>query len=504
MNETPAIVRVLGVLRRRWWVIALSAAVCVAAALAFSLSATKQYAATAKLLFRESNLPAAVGGAPVTPSVDPEGDKSTNILLVTTNVVAERVRERLDLDDSAEALLSSVEVKQAENGNLVEITATDTDPARAKQVADGFATEYVAYAKRTARAQIQEGRALVRDQLGRLPRGPGSETERRELRDALQRLVVLEAVQTGNAEVIDLATLPSAAASPTPRRDALLALVVGLALGVGLAFFLETLDRRVSDIEEFERLYGLPTLAGVPDLPTRPKTDRERAAALEPFRILRNSLPGLTGGVEPRVVVVTSAVAGEGKSTIASGIARATALSGRRVALVEADMRRPTMADRLELRGNTRGLTTALIGGTEVSELLRRPLPALDTFSVLPSGPLPPNAAELLRSAEFGRVLRELLEDVDLVVFDAPPLLPVADSQVLLDRGDVDAAIVVARAGYTQREHARRARTILDKRRVTAVGLVINALNDRNTPYDYYDPREAGASGTRERSGFPV
>lgn len=490
----------LATLRRRWWALVLVPALLLGIALVYTLTATKQYEATSRLLLRESGVSAALVGVPDTQPDDPQREAATNLELIASNAVADRAARRLGERD-AEGLLDAITVSASPDADLVDVTATDTDPRRAAAVANAFAAGFVAFRRETDRATIVDGERQLRRRLEELG-GEGDAAERRQLEAALQRVIALSVVQTGNVEVVDRASVPGDPASPNLLVNLAVALGVGALLGIALAFLLEALDRRIESSEDLEELYGLTVLAGVPAMPRQPKTDRERAAALEPFRILRNGLK-LPSGEDPRVVVVTSAVPGEGKSTVASGLARATALSGRAVALVEADLRRPTMADRLELRGNTRGLTTALVGGVPVSQLLRRPLPALGALAVLPSGPLPPNAAELLRSDELGQVLRDLLDEVDLVVLDAPPLLPVADSQVLLDRDDVDAAIVVARTGVTQRDHVRRARLVLDGRRVKNVSLVTNALKDRASRYDYYDTREAGAKGTRARSGLP-
>jgi capsular exopolysaccharide synthesis family protein len=184
--------------------------------------------------------------------------------------------------------------------------------------------------------------------------------------------------------------------------------------------------------------------------------------------------------------MVTSAVPGEGKSTVAAGLARAAALAGQRVILVEADLRRPTFHEQFALGDDPRGLTTALVGGAAVRGLLRPALSGMRNLSVLPAGPLPPNSAELLRSAEMASVLRDLAEEADIVILDAPPLLPVADAQVLLDHPQVDACIVVARAFRSTRDEVRRSRAVLERHRLTSVGLVVNGVRQRDTSYAHY------------------
>jgi capsular exopolysaccharide synthesis family protein len=312
------------------------------------------------------------------------------------------------------------------------------------------------------------------------------------LQDALSKVTALEVMQTGDAQVVDTADPPSSPSSPRPKLDAIVGLLLGLALGVGLAFLIDMLDRRIKSTEDFEALYGLRALATVPERHRAPRNERERNAQLEPFRILRNGLSFLSVGQQVQTVLVTSSISGEGKSTVAAGLARAVALSGQSVILVEVDLRRPSLSSIFDLGDNPRGVTTALVGNVSPGELLRHPLAGLRSFSVLPSGPLPPNAAELLRSAEMSILLEDLRRRAEVIVLDAPPLLPVADAQVLLDNPQIDACLVVGRAFHTRREQARRARIILERHRLRNIGLVVNALHQVDASYDYYDEGEDG------------
>jgi capsular exopolysaccharide synthesis family protein len=492
-QQAPGVVQALRVLRERWWVIVLAALVCTGTALAFSLSAEKEYTATSKLLFRESNLPEQVGGSSGPTDVDPEGTKATNVLLVTTRQVADAVRRATGVKLSADDLLGNVSVDTEQNANIVDINYTDPDPALAAKVANSWAQQYRNFSQRSARGKVQEGERLLRERLAQLP--ATATADRQQLNDALTRLVLLESVQTGNADVVDRAAVPSTPSAPSPKRDAMIALLLGLALGTGLAFLLNIIDRRVKNVEEFESLYGFRALSTIPERSRDPSSQKERQAALEPFRILRNGLSFLAVRRDVKCVLVTSAVPGEGKSTVAAGLARATALAGQRVVLVEADLRRPTFHQQFDLGPDHRGLTAALVGGVPARELLRTVLPGLRTLSVLPAGPLPPNSAELLRSAEMGMLLRELSQEADLVILDAPPLLPVADAQVLLDHPQVDGCLVVARAYQTTRDEVRRARAILERHGLEGVGLVINGVRELDGDYDYYGTSDHSASG---------
>lgn len=484
----------LRLIRERWWIVLLVPVITTVLALAFALTATKKYDATSKLLFRESSLGSALVGVPEITQSDPQRTSATNLDLVTSNAVARRVKAQLRSPDSPEDLLALVKVTTEPDSDLVDITASDPVPRRAADVANAFAFQFVTFRREADQRTIAQGEALLRKRLGELP--ATATAERAQLSSALQKVIAVEAVQTGNAEVIDTAEVPTAASTPKPKLDAVVGLVIGLALGLAIAFLVDLLDRRVKAPEEFEALYGLRSLTTIPERGRSPSTQAERAQALEPFRILRNGLSFLSPSSPIKVVLVTSAVPGEGKSTVSAGLARAVALSGRTCVLVEADLRRPTFAQQFDLGDDQRGLTTALVGGALPESLLREAVPGLRSLRILPSGPLPPNSAELLRSDEMGSVLERLSQQADLVILDAPPLLPVADAQVLLDHPQVDACLVVARVYKTTREEARRTRAVIERLRRHNMGLVVNGIRELDAGYDPYGPDEGHPATT--------
>ncbi|WP_372788658.1 polysaccharide biosynthesis tyrosine autokinase [Paraconexibacter sp.] len=498
-QEASALVSAARVLRERWWIVAGSVAVCLIISLGLSLTATKEYSATSRLLVGQAttDLTALIDSGSVR-TLDPQRVQGTALKLVTSTEVAGRVKEQLKLPDDADSLAAQVSPEAEADTDLISVTATDPDPERARALANAFANEYVAYRTAADRQRLAEGERLLTRQIASL--SADDVTQRAQLSQALQKITALRVVSTGDAEVVDRALLPGTPTSPKPRRDAILGLMFGLAIGIGITFMIDLFDRRVKSIEDFEDLYGFRALTSIPLRPRDPTTQRDRQAALEPFRILRNGLGLLGGPGEVRVVLVSSAVPAEGKSTVAAGLARAIALSGQSVALVEVDLRRPTFHQQFDLGGDTRGLTSALVGGIPVRDLLRPVLPGLRTLQVLPSGPLPPNSAELLRSPEMGALLSELAAEVDVVILDAPPLLPVADSQVLLDHPQVDACLIVARAYQTTRDEARRTRAVLDRHRLRNLGLVVNGIRGLDSGYDYYGSSEPDAQGSTRMS----
>jgi capsular exopolysaccharide synthesis family protein len=263
-----------------------------------------------------------------------------------------------------------------------------------------------------------------------------------------------------------------------------------LILGLALAFLLDLVDRRIKSVEDLESQYGLRALAAIPPPPASPQGQDARAA-FEPYRILRNSIAFASLQRETRIVMITSAAIGEGKTTVAVNLARAAAVAGQRVVLVEADLRRPSFSRHFNLGTAGGGFTSAVVGGQPVADLLRGGVPGLRDLLVLPAGPLPPNSAELLLSGQTGVVLADLRAEADLVILDCPPLLPVADARVLLDRPEVDACILVAREYLTTRDQVRRTRAVLEQHRLYPLGLAVTGVREKGA-YEYYGGESDG------------
>jgi capsular exopolysaccharide synthesis family protein len=273
--------------------------------------------------------------------------------------------------------------------------------------------------------------------------------------------------------------------------------LLGLALALSLVFVLESLDRRVKSVEEFEREYRLPAIATIPQSAFRHPRAEERSRELEPYRILRSSLDLAAVTRDLDTLLVTSATEGEGKTTVAVDLAHTVALDGRRVVLVELDLRRPTFANHF---GQTfrQGLTLALAGGMSASEFLVEPFLELPNLSILPAGPLPPNPAEMLASGAVGDMLAQLAPKDGILIVDAPPLNPVADTHELLISGAIKAPLIVARLNKTTRDAARHARAVLARHMIEPVGLVVTGVRG-GVGYGY--EAHAAAGGVLESNG---
>jgi capsular exopolysaccharide synthesis family protein len=493
-DQESQLVTLWRVVRERWRVVVATAVLCVAATLIVSLTSDKAYDATSRLVFRDSGLGSAVtGGTPVFPtSTDPQREAATNTELVRSVEVAQMVVDDLSLNRSAEDLLDSMTISDEENTDIVDIQATESDPELAAAVANSFADSYVDFSRKSDREKVKQAERLLSERIRDTPEGS---QERSDLEDAMRTLVLLESVQTGNAEVIDAATVPTEASSPTPVRDAIFALIFGLVLGIGLAVLLDLLDRRVKTVAGFEQRYGLRALAAIPQrLFGEIQND---GSVAEPFLILRSAVDYRSSWDAITVILVTSAGSGEGKTTVAVNLARSLALGGQQVALVEADLRRPGFERFIDLGQVGPGLSTALAMDTPVaSDLITDPV--APTLTVLPAGPRPPNPAELVRRRRMGEVIDYLSSSNDVVIIDSPPLLPVADTQSLLNLVQIDTVLVVARAFRTTRQEITQARAILKRHEAEPLGLVVCGVRERLDYYQGYQPPPPGARSGSE------
>jgi succinoglycan biosynthesis transport protein ExoP len=473
-GEGETVSNLLGVLRRRWLIIATVLVASVAVAVVKHSKTVKTYKATASVSFQSGTLSDAALQVSPSGGGEPQREADTQVLVAHSPEVAEGVRKQLHVATNAGELLEEVKVEAAPNANVLNVIATAHDPRESAALANAFAEQFIAFRASSELAGIATAQRKLSQQIAELPVGS---PERTTLAQSLQRLAELRAVAGGGANIIGRATAPSAPSGLALKTTALIGLFIGLAIAFSLVFLLETLDGRIKSIEEFEREYRLPALSAVPQSAFRHRRAVEREELLEPYRILRSALDFAAVTRQLDTLLVTSAVSSEGKTTVAVDLAHAVALTGRRTVLIELDLRRPTIADHFKLDGR-RGLTTALTGGGSPADMLVEPISSLPNLSVLTSGRLPQNPSELLGSSQIAEIIAELTTVEGIVIIDAPPLNPVADTQVLLNNPAIHASLVVARVNQTTRDEARRARAILDRHMVEPIGIVVTGLRD--------------------------
>jgi capsular exopolysaccharide synthesis family protein len=472
--ERESLKHALDVIGRRWVIVAAAVLACVAAALIQHATSGDVYEASARVVFGSPTLSDAALQVDRN-AADPEREAATNVLIAESEEVASAVRTQLGVSIPAADLLDAISVEAEENADVLLITASSSSPSTAAQLANAFADQYIAFKASNDVQDIKAAEDDLRRQLRALPRRA---PERDALRDSLQRLASLRAVATGDAQVIGRASPPAEPSRLGLAPVLVLAVIIGLAIGLAIVFLRETMDTRLNHLEEFEQEYRLPALVGIPTTMARPDEQN-----LEPYRIVRSALDFARVSRQLDVLMVTSAIPGEGKTTVAVNLARAISLTGRAVVLVELDLRRPTFARHLDIdpRG---GVTAALTQQAPLGELLQTPVPDHPNLAVLPAGRLPPNPSELLGSPAMEELLRQIAADGAMVILDAPPLLPVADAQVLLNLAAVDSSLIVARARVTMRDEVRRTRAILDRHVRPPFGLVVVGV-DADETYDY-------------------
>jgi capsular exopolysaccharide synthesis family protein len=474
--ETRTLSDYLGVLRRRFWLIAGITLLAGAIAVAISLVRSETYKATTTLSFEDPALQA--GGVVGTGSVDffPQKSAAAGAEAMTRPDVLEEATIALGGDITPDDLKSDTSVEVDATSNLVTATVSADNAEAAAQKANALATATQSVVRDEARDFYTERALTVGD-------GPGAGLVK-------SRLNTLAAVAEP-ADIVRQAEVPDSPSSPKLVRDTLIALFLGLLIGIGAAFVRETLDRRATDARELQRRLGIPLVGYVRKdslgmVGTSANgSGRVAGADLESFRILRTNVDFLGGDGPPNVVAVTSPLPKEGKSTVAAGFAYANALAGRRTILVESDLRRPVSAARLGFDPEP-GLSDYLAADARPQEVLR----TIDVegreaeeLAVIPAGKMVQHPTEMLASDDYPEFLGQLRRDYELVVIDCAPLLPVGDTLELLPH--VDGVLLCVRLGQTTIEQATAAREVAGRLPDKPMGLVITGLS-RGGDDDYY------------------
>jgi receptor protein-tyrosine kinase len=496
--------RWLRVLRRRWWVIVLCVLLVAGSATVFSLTQEKQYSATASLLFRDSTLGQDVlgtgGGGSAT---DPDREAATNVKLVQSPAVAVLTARQLRGRVSPGEVSDAIDVKDEGQSNVVSITAHDPSPPFAARLANTYARQFIVFRRDADQTKILQVRDAVQRQLDALPGTQRDSPAGRSLQTRLEQLTTLSSLQTGNAELIQLARPPDSPSSPKTKLNVAIGALLGLLIGIGIALLLERLNRRMHEAEELSSTYEMPILCEVPESNQLRKGNADgtlEEGDREAFRMLRARLRYFNVDEDIRSVLVTSSTPQEGKSTVAWFLAASMAAGGReRVLLVEADLRHPSLALAHDLRPAP-GLGDALAQNIPFTEVIQQVPVTGDsngagaaTLDVLVAGAIPPDPSELMESHRMAELLRSLTTMYDFVVLDSAPTLLVSDSIPLLRQ--VGGVIVVSRLGMTTRDAAARIRDQLRDLEAPVLGVVANRVKVSEAErYRYGYDYEAGSA----------
>jgi len=331
------------------------------------------------------------------------------------------------------------------------------------------------------------------------------------LLERLKEAGVTAGLRSNNFRIVDVARVPTAPSGPNILRNVAFALALGLSTGIGLAFLLDSMDNTVRTPEQAQIISALPSLGMIPlgsrssrEVGSRQKLalasskeavelvtqSRPRSQMAESYRALRTSLLLTFAGGPPKVILITSALPEEGKTTTSVNSAIVLAQKGTRVLLIDADLRRPSIHKTLGM-GPKIGLSNVLTGNATLQQAII-PSTILPDLFILPAGTPPPNPAELLASNKMKNVLEELRKQYDHIVIDTPPTLSVTDAVVMST--SADAVVLVIRSGHTTKPALRRARDILLQVNARVCGVLVNAV-DLNSPDYYYHYEYQGKYG---------
>jgi len=291
--------------------------------------------------------------------------------------------------------------------------------------------------------------------------------------------------QESDLKILEWAALPTSGISSVQLSRVLLGILIGLVIGVIFAFALEFLDQSIKDPQSAERLLELPLLGIVPMIEMEQAIIENAPAkwktVLEPFRALRATLKHLAASRQFKTIIICSAVKGEGKTTLAANLAITFSLDGKKVILVDGDMRRAQIHTLFNL-DKYNGLSDYLLGARDIDEILKPTVH--ENLSVITAGEHPQNPAELIGSSRFDHLVTTLRGMADYVIFDSPALLPVSDSLSMAPK--IDACIMVVRALWTPAKAALQAKNQLKRIGSSLVGTVLNGISHSRGYYPYY------------------
>jgi len=522
----------LNLLKKWWWLIVLGAVLAGGAAYVVSLNTPPVYEATATLLVTAGEDPT-LSGAQTNPIILSR-IASNYADLLDQPVVLEATAQRLGRAGIAPG---NVTVDWAEGKTVIRLQVRDHDSRIAAEIANTIPGVFIERNAMLQSTRFAESKEALSKELKRLetdieatqtlikalgkPTTVAEEAELTRLETTLARyrynygqlladyesIRMSEASAVQNIVLFQEATAPASPIWPKTTNNVLLAAAVGVALAVGIAFLVEYLDDTIKTAEDVSAVLGLNTLGSIARLRSGRRgngakplvTDMEpRSPVSEAFRTLRTNIQFSSVDKPVRRLLVTSTSPGEGKSLTAANLAIVLAQAGQSVVLVDADLRRPVLHKFFNLSNDT-GVTNGLLGDANpgVEQWL---LPtSVENLRLLASGPLPPNPSELLGSQRMGKLVEHLSQQVDLVVFDTPPVLAVTDAAVLSRQ--MDGVLVVVEAGSTRESEARRALEELMRVDAPVLGVALNKVRvGRREGYYTYHYDEASATGSPKKA----
>ncbi len=502
------------IVKRWWWLMVACVVVASVSSYVGTLGMPRIYQATATVMIGQSIQ---------------QANPSSSDIWVSQQLAAtysQMVKRQPILEGAARALGlnfipsgGNVSTRQIESTQLLEISVRDTDPVRAKALADEICNQLVLQSPTNSRDQARQDfvQAQLTDLESKVKATEGEIAAEQAKLDAANSARAIQQYQSNISAlqtklttyrtsyasllltvqggvnyitIFEYARVPSYPISPNVSQTVMLAAAIGLGLAVAGAFLIEFLDDTIKTPDEIARLAPLPVLASIAPIEGENPGDRLIVAKQplstisEAFRVLRTNIQFAVVDRRLRSLSVTSAGPSEGKSVVLANLAVSVAQSGAKVVAIDADLRRPTMHKIFGV-SNEDGLSTLVLHPEDKAEDYLTPTD-VENLWLLTTGPLPPNPAELLGSQRMGDIIEELKGFADLLVFDTPPALVVTDAVVISTR--VDGVIVVVDSGRTRRGLIKRVLDELKRVRSNTLGFVLNRvkLHEGGYYYQYY------------------
>jgi tyrosine-protein kinase len=490
--------RSLEALRRARGVIALAVIATTAAVVAVSLYLPKTYRASTTIVLQTATTPFAATDVSTL-----ERNLQTIQRLLETRAVLDAAAADVP-GETGESIASKISASVDQDANIISISALASRPETAARIANAVAHAFLTKQAQNERKQLRAAQAALADQIRSAQTRGASPQELNALREQQANLTIELASAGSDLEIAQSAVPPDAPYTPRPVRNGVLAFFAALFLGIIAALARDRLVPRVANPREVSRVLGLPLLVGVPfvkrRLGRRPKI--LRAVANEAYQTLQASVRFHLPATKQQVILVTSSVEGEGKTSVAAGMARALARVGQKTLLISGDLRFPTLHE-LFRTPLAPGLSDILVAASSngsrpsaVADAIDESVHTVfggvgDNLHVIPSGTRVPDPAKLLFSEALSTFFAAVERmDYQYVIVDGPPLLGIADSHALAQR--VDSAIVVARMERATLEDLTELRDMLERLEVHTLGVVVVGAR-RSLTYAY-----AGVSAARD------
>lgn len=491
------------------WLIALAGILAGAAAYLYSSRQTPMYETSVSVLV--SNPPALSNVDSYNSMITSYTMPNTYSEMVVVTPVMEGVIEKLGLTDTTpEMLKGHISVSLVTDTQILVISVMDTDPQRAADIANAVADVFAEHVRDLYAMRYTSSKEGIASQMGDMSKQidetnlalkqATNDSQRVQLETRLteytrlysdlvmtyEQVRLAEAQTSANIVVTEPAQANDFPVSPRTSRNTMMAVLVGMLVAAGGVFAVDLLDDTIKNPEEVRRSFGLPILGviskhNVPD--GKPISAAEpRSPVSESFRALRTNITYASVDMPIRKIVVTSPTPKDGKTTVSCNLAVVLSQGEKKVALIDADLRRPQIHQRFGML-NRAGLSGLFLQqGMNLTEALQQgDSPRL---AVMTSGSLPPNPSELLTSQRMGSILAALEKNFDTIIIDTPPLLTVTDAAAMSK--SVDGVVLVAKPGSTKRSALRQSVEILQAVKANILGIVLNEVNPTSRRYGYY------------------